>query len=184
MNVGVFWSEKVCAAVVGATRIGRLSLLVEVLLMFLVLVLLPVLGLWRHSVRRLILVDWLVVLLLMVARCTGVSCIVLLVAILMIAVLICVGVSTVVVLVSGSSWLVVLVVAVAIVLLVVVRPLASAWARVATGTASVATTAARIWLLVPVVGEASASVSATVVSSKIPASIRGVVGLLLVMTVP
>ena len=171
MDGGVFWSDKVCAAVIGAsTGIGWLSLL----LMLLMMVLLPVLRLRRHSARRVILVDqpmmWLVVLLsgdsgilvahLMVARCSGVSItwhIVLLVAILIVAILICIGVPGVV-LVSGSGWLVVLVVAA----LLVVRPLAST-CRVAAGATSVA--AARI-LMVPVVGEAAASVS-VVVSSKI-----------------
>ena len=103
MDGRIFWSDKVCAAVIGAGSggIGWLSLLVVLLLMFLRLVLLPVLGLGRHSVRRLrvvILVDqpmlWLVVSLvahLMVARCSGVSTtwhIVLLIAVLIVAVLI------------------------------------------------------------------------------------------------
>ena len=106
MDGRVFWSDKVCAAVISASSggIGWLSLLVLVvlLLMFLLLVLLPVLGLRRHSVRRrrVILVDLpmlrlvgvllsLVAHLLMVARCSGVSVhIVLLIAVLIVAILV------------------------------------------------------------------------------------------------
>ena len=107
MDGRVFWSDKVCAAVISASGggIGWLSLLVLVvllLLMFLLLVLLPVLGLRRHSVRRrrVILVDLpmlrlvgvllsLVAHLLMVARCSGVSAhIVLLIAVLIVAILV------------------------------------------------------------------------------------------------